>query len=176
MERRAFLRTVGVGLAGSLGAKSYAGESAPRPIAAPHTGPWTWQAVRGEFALDPNLVHMTGFFLASHPRVVREALEEHRRAFDDNPVHYLEENVVRYETALRRAAADYFAAEPDDFAVTDSTTMGLGIVYGGLKLTEGRARPGGGSAPFHEAALGHGGAFSHSLDPKRPLLGSLFLR
>jgi isopenicillin-N epimerase len=138
MERRAFLRTVGVGLAGSLGAKSYAAENAPRPIAAPHTGPWTWHAVRGEFALDPNLVHMTGFFLASHPRVVREALEEHRRAFDDNPVHYLEENVARYETALRRAAADYFAAEPDDFAVTDSTTMGLGIVYGGLKLTEGQ--------------------------------------
>lgn len=127
---------VGTGAAASAPASAPAGAPAATP--APRTGPWTWEEVRAQFAVNPRLVHMTSFFLCSHPRPVRDAIERHRRAFDDNPVTYLEENVGRFEKALRRAAADYFEADPDDFAITDSTSMGLGIVYGGLKLREGQ--------------------------------------
>jgi isopenicillin-N epimerase len=145
MRRRDFLVGTGAGLSGGglLSACAAGAASAPAatPVgapAAPRTGPWTWEAVRSQFAVNPRLVHMTSFFLCSHPRPVRDAIERHRRAFDDNPVQYLEENAGRFEKALRRAAADYFEADPDDFAVTDSTSMGLGIVYGGLKLREGQ--------------------------------------
>ncbi len=31
-----------------------------------------WQAVRGEFNLSRDYIHLTGFLLASHPRPVRE--------------------------------------------------------------------------------------------------------
>src|SRR5947208_13578110 len=37
-----------------------------------------WQAVRGEFNLSRDYIHLTGFLLASHPRPVREAIETHR--------------------------------------------------------------------------------------------------
>jgi len=143
MKRRDFLvrSGVGVGAVGLLSGCGAAGNGgpAPGPAASPaHAGPWTWQAVRDQFAVDPELVHMTSFFLASHPRPVRDALEKHRRGLDENPVHYLEDNVARFEKSLRRAAADYFEAGPDDFAITDSTSMGLGLVYGGLALREGQ--------------------------------------
>src|SRR4029077_4004768 len=42
----------------------------------------SWEEVRSSFNLAPDLIHMSGFFLASHPKPVREAIEEHRRALD----------------------------------------------------------------------------------------------
>jgi len=38
-----------------------------------------WQAVRGEFNLSRDYIHLTGFLLASHPRPVREAIETKTR-------------------------------------------------------------------------------------------------
>jgi isopenicillin-N epimerase len=148
MRRREFLvRTgVGVGVGGAVGLLSSCGAGGPpgagaQPAAAPaapRSGAWTWEEIKAQFAVDAGLVHMTSFFLAAHPRPVREAIERHRRALDENPVHYLEDNAARFEKSLRRAAADYFEAGPDDFAITDSTTMGLGLVYGGLVLRDGQ--------------------------------------
>ena len=48
----------------------------------------TWSAVRAQFDLAPGWSHLSSFFLASHPRPVREAIAAFRRAIDANP--YLE--------------------------------------------------------------------------------------
>jgi selenocysteine lyase/cysteine desulfurase len=37
-----------------------------------------------------------------------------------------------------RAAADYLVVDPTEIALTDSTTMGLGLLYGGLILRDGQ--------------------------------------
>lgn len=97
-----------------------------------------WQRVRAEFQLAPDRVHMASFFLVSHPRPVRDAIERHRRGLDDDPYNYIEDNVARLETEVRRSAADYVGGSPDALAMTDSTTMGLGVVYGGLVLRPGQ--------------------------------------
>ncbi len=97
-----------------------------------------WNEVRRQFPLDPAWIHMSMFFLASHPTPVRAAIEAHRRGIDENPFAYIEDNVGRCERATREAAASYLACQPDDLAMTDSTTMGLGTFYGGLKLREGQ--------------------------------------
>lgn len=81
---------------------------------------------------------MAGFLLASHPRPVADAIEMHRRGFDDDPATYLEHNAGTQERAVRKAAATYCGGAPDDVAMTDSTTMGLGTVYGGLLLRDGQ--------------------------------------
>jgi selenocysteine lyase/cysteine desulfurase len=39
--------------------------------------------------------------------------------------------------AARKAAARFIAAQPDEIALTDSTTMGLGLVYNGFALAPG---------------------------------------
>jgi selenocysteine lyase/cysteine desulfurase len=81
---------------------------------------------------------MGGLLIASHPLAVREAIEAHRRGLDENPVHYLRERGPHFEAEVLRAAADYLDARPADIALTDSTTMGLGLLYNGLDVREGQ--------------------------------------
>lgn len=97
-----------------------------------------WEAVRDQFLLARDVIHMSGFFLASHPAPVREAIERHRRGLDENPIGYVHEREEELESSVLRAAADYLGANPADIALTDSTTMGLGLLYGGLTLRKGQ--------------------------------------
>lgn len=97
-----------------------------------------WQAVREQFQLSRDFIHLAGFFLASHPAPVRAAIERHRRGLDADPIGYWVEHEDKQEAAVLRAAATYLAVDPTDIALTDSTTMGLGLLYGGLTLREGQ--------------------------------------
>jgi len=94
----------------------------------------SWEDVRANFNLAPGLIHMAGFFLASHPKPVRDAIEAYRHALDANPIEYFFGNVEKMEGAVVAAAAHYLGVDPSDIALTDSTTMGLGLLYSGLKL------------------------------------------
>ena len=94
----------------------------------------TWEGVRGEFLLGRDYVHMALMLLASHPRPVRDAIERHRRGLDDNPVVYGMKNLETLDHETRVAAAEYLGAQPDEIALTESTTTGLALVYGGLLL------------------------------------------
>src|SRR5262249_20983272 len=144
LRRRDFLVRSGLALGGTalLGAaegraeaRDRDSEKAATAAAPPKVGSWT--EVKAEFGLAPGLAHMAGFFIASHPRVVRDAIEAHRRGLDANPFEYIENNVGRFELAVRAAAADYAGVGADDLALTDSTTMGLGILYGGMHVLPG---------------------------------------
>jgi isopenicillin-N epimerase len=92
-----------------------------------------WEQVREEFELDPSVIHMAGLLLATHPRTVREAIGKYREALDRNPPGALHEYWQR-EEAARDAAARYLDADVDEIALTDSTTMGLGLLYGGMRI------------------------------------------
>lgn len=94
-----------------------------------------WETLRGEFAVSKEWIHAGGFLLASHPKRVREAIDAHRRGLDENPVHYLHAN--EGAEPVFAAAAAYMGVQPTDIALTDSTTMGLAILYGGLPLRSG---------------------------------------
>jgi len=100
---------------------------------------FSWTDVRFQFALTPEWVHLgAAQFLASHPRVVRQAIERHRRELDADPVRYVEEHEDGMMQAVREAAARYMAVDdPDEIALTDSTTMGLALLWSGLPLRAG---------------------------------------
>ncbi|MEO6308104.1 MAG: aminotransferase class V-fold PLP-dependent enzyme [Nitrospiraceae bacterium] len=98
----------------------------------------SWQGVREQFPLSPDHIHLAGFFLSSHPTPVRAAIERHRRGLDADPIGYWFDQEEKQEAAVLRAAADYLAVDPTEIALTDSTTMGLGLLYGGLTLHEGQ--------------------------------------
>jgi isopenicillin-N epimerase len=91
----------------------------------------------GEVALHPGRVHLAGFLLASHPRAVRDAIERHRRGLDEDPAAYWALNNRKLEEDARSALAAYIGAEPREVALTDSTTMGLGLVYGAIRMLPG---------------------------------------
>jgi selenocysteine lyase/cysteine desulfurase len=144
MNRRDFLVRTGLALgAGVLAAdfpfsKVLAEPSQPGHPAAPLARLDNWDSVRNQFTLARDLIHMSGFFLASNPTPVREAIDAHRRALDENPIGYVLDHEERLEAKVLRAASDYMGVNPTDIALTDSTTMGLGLLYGGLNLREGQ--------------------------------------
>jgi selenocysteine lyase/cysteine desulfurase len=142
MRRRQFM--AGSGLLGAGVVAGLAGCEPDRPAparqvaAAARPGLSSWDGVRAEFDLDPAWAHFAAFVLASHPRPVRQAIDTHRRGLDANTEDYLRRQELRLEDEVAAAARDYLGAKPGEVALTDSTTMGLGLLYGGLRLHPGQ--------------------------------------
>jgi selenocysteine lyase/cysteine desulfurase len=112
---------------------------APRALASDTAfDPRSWASVRAQFALDPRATNFAAFLLAPHPRPVRDAIARHARALDRDAKRYLDrqEDMGAAEQRVRAAAARYLDVGADELALTDSTTMGLGLLYGGLLLDE----------------------------------------
>jgi len=121
------------------GAVAAAGAFAPRATALPRDfDPRSWSSVRAQFALAEDEVNLATFLLASHPRPVADAIERHRRGLDSDAKRYLDELEPVAEQRAREAAAAYLGAAPGEIALTGNTTMGLGFLYGGLRLRRGQ--------------------------------------
>jgi isopenicillin-N epimerase len=136
IDRRRFLSSSGMVLgAGLLDALPF---PAARRSALPAPGdPPDWAAVRAQFNLDPSYRHFAAFVLASHPAPVRDAIAQHRDGLESNTRLYMLQNQGRLEDDVLGAASAYLDAAPESVALTDSTTMGLGLLYGGLRLRRG---------------------------------------
>lgn len=104
------------------------------PPKVPASSEGEWAIVRDQFALSPDFIHLSALYVASHPKSVREAIERHRRGLDENPVGYLNGQINQNENRVLKAAGEYLGAAPDDIAITDSTTAGIGLVYNGIKI------------------------------------------
>jgi isopenicillin-N epimerase len=90
--------------------------------------------VRRLFPIDRDYIHMAGMLITSHPGAVAESVAEHRRGLDRNPAEYVEDRNRDLEAATRSAAASYLGARAGDVALTESTTMGIALVYNGIAL------------------------------------------
>jgi selenocysteine lyase/cysteine desulfurase len=97
----------------------------------------SWRAVRAQFRLDPRLTHFATFILASHPEPVRRSIGKLRAALDADPYTYESTNSFAREQEVASAAAAYLGTDPELIALTDSTTMGLGLVYRTFRLKAG---------------------------------------
>lgn len=137
INRRDFLAATGHSVAGGLLSTDQLRLSLT-PAPAPAADLRDWPAVRDQFDLARDYIHLSSFFLASHPRPVREAIEEHRRAIDENPFLYVEHRIFETTEKVRASAAEYLGAKPEEVALTNSTTMGLAFVYQGLPLKAGQ--------------------------------------
>jgi selenocysteine lyase/cysteine desulfurase len=151
LSRRSFIARSGAA-AGALaltGAAACSGDDDDRGAAAPGTtsrgtastapfDPGDWDSVRAQFPLSSDRRHFAAFVLAAHPRPVADAIERHRAGLDEDTETYLATTEQEAETAVRTEAAEYLGARPDEVALTDSTTMGLGLVYGGMRLAAGQ--------------------------------------
>jgi selenocysteine lyase/cysteine desulfurase len=101
-----------------------------------------WSAVRAQFDLAPDWIHLSSFYISSHPRPVRDAIAAFRRAIDANPYLEVEHRwfskpADSLQHAIREEIAPYLGAKPEEIAFTRSTTEGLGLVYAGLPLEPG---------------------------------------
>jgi isopenicillin-N epimerase len=141
LSRRAFFtQGTALGAAALLPDRLLAAVEAATP-APPRLDNWT--QVKKQFALSPDWLHFAGFFIASHPTPVRDAIEGYRRAIDDNPFLVVEQGLFESEATnlqsqVRIEAAAYLGGKPEEVAITQNTTTGLGLVYLGLPLKAGQ--------------------------------------
>jgi isopenicillin-N epimerase len=139
INRRHFL--INTGIAVAAGAISAVGQnSVIKSVSETVTDDLqNWSNVRAQFDLvSRNHIHLSSFFLVSHPRPVREAIEKYRRAIDDNPFLFIEQNIMEMPPKIQAAVAEYLGGKPEEVAITNSTTMGLAFIYQGLPVSSGQ--------------------------------------
>ena len=138
MLRRQFLNALGLTVGtGLLARSSILGAKSELDIVNNRIQPGDWTALRNMFPLTRKYIQLSTFLLASHPKPVSEAIEKHRRAFDENPSDYWHHHFQTIDAQISQSAADYMGGKAENIALTDSTTMGLGLIYSGLKLQAG---------------------------------------
>src|SRR6266404_2805917 len=139
--RRAFLAAQGARLGASLVPGRLLAAVEAKTPAMPALD--DWKRVRDQFRLTRGHLHFAGFYIASHPAPVRDAIDAYRRALDENPFLVVEQGLFESEqqnlqSRVRADAAAYLGGNPDEVALTQNTTTGLGLVYLGLPLKPGQ--------------------------------------
>lgn len=131
MDRRDFLRGTGYAIGTGL---IFPANLQKLKLVTNGTDFKNWTDIRNQFSLEEGKIHMAQMLLASHPKPVQNAIEEHRKQFNANPAEYWENNFQAAEPKVIASAARYLECQPGEIALTDSTTQGLGILYTGFKL------------------------------------------
>src|SRR5215467_10692660 len=88
-----------------------------------------WKTVRREFDLAPDYIHLGLFYIASHPRPVRETIERYRRQLDANPFTTVESGLFEdteqnIGVKVCQTIANYIGGNAQDIAITQNTTTG----------------------------------------------------
>jgi len=134
-NRRDFLKQAGI-----LAAALPLGASLPTLASAAATAPLPrnkWAQLQQLFDQDPDYLHFSNFLITSHPKPVREAIEQHRAAIDKNPGLAMDWDlgvIEQREENVRVWAARYLQANAKQIALTGSTTEGLATIYGGVHV------------------------------------------
>ncbi|MHB2052586.1 pyoverdine-tailoring periplasmic protein PvdN [Pseudomonas sp. VEM90] len=135
-NRRTFLKQAGL-LAASLPLLPQALAQPTKPLA----GADKWHNLRELFPLDPQIAHFANFLVTAHPRPVQEAIDRHRADLDRNPAALMDwesQYEWKREDEVRDWAARYLEVGQRQIALTGSTTEGLAMIYGGLKVGAGQ--------------------------------------
>src|SRR5688572_7569852 len=83
LNRRDFVATVGLSLVAGTASRAAAAREATTAPAV--DGSSDWGAVKAEFKLSPEWLHFSQFYIVSHPRPVRAAIERLRGLLDADP-------------------------------------------------------------------------------------------
>ena len=135
ISRRHFLVTGSVSAAGAALAPALRAAQKPADLS-------DWRSVREQFDLDPRFIHLGLFYIASHPRPVRAAIDEYRKKLDANPFETVEHSLFTDAASnltekTCNAIASYIGGKPAEIALTQNTTTGLSLLYSGFPLEPG---------------------------------------
>lgn len=98
-----------------------------------------WPEVRNQFILDhANRANFSGMVIASVPNRVRLAIDEQRRRLDATPWLHLKATLHDEEAKACDAVNAYCEVAADCVALTPGTTIGLALLYGGIRLLPGQ--------------------------------------
>jgi selenocysteine lyase/cysteine desulfurase len=128
--------TDGTAAATPSGSGTPSGFPGPDDYTVPDFDPDDWASVRAQFPLSTDLAQFAAFVLSPHTAQVSAAIAHHRSRLELDTDTALHDGYL-LEEEVRRAAASYVGGRVSEIALTDSTTMGLAVMYGGLDLAPG---------------------------------------
>lgn len=95
-----------------------------------------WEKIRAQFLLEPGLAYMNNGTLGPTPRPVFDAMTEYWRLMAVNPNE--NSSILQRDVELiRRKAADFVGADPDEIAIMRNTTEGLTTIVQGIDWKQG---------------------------------------
>lgn len=162
MNRKSFLRGVGLGTLGALAGPTIShGRTSDATPALPDYDAVSdrafWDAVRQQHPLEPGLHYMNTGGLGPAAESVINAVANAARHHQS-----ISEHEHQHLAGARERVAAFFGTEPSEICFTRNATEGNSIIAGGLSLAEGdevifesHAHPGG-SAPWYNQARRRG--------------------
>mgnify|MGYP003650956089 CR=1 FL=1 len=153
MNRKTFLRGVGLGTLGALAGPSIGcatpDSATATPVALPEYSAATdtafWKAVRQQYTLEPGFHYMNTGGLGPAAKPVMKVFTDvtlHNQTISEHDHHSF--------AGARETTAQFFGAEASEITFTRNATEGNSIIAGGLELVEGdevifesHAHPGG---------------------------------
>lgn len=96
-----------------------------------------WREVRREFTLNPGIAHFNCGTLGATPRVVLDAISAAMREIEGNPSPNVFGPVGARMEDVRKKAAAFLGASPDETAITRNTTEGMNMVADGIDFEPG---------------------------------------
>jgi len=144
INRREMIGSLVVGAAWSVAGCR---ESAPReasattsqatPLKAPN-GSVDWRAVRAQFPLSPDLIHLATYLFVSTPKPVAEVVDSYRRKIDADTLWIEKAAFADSEghpfTVMKQAIADYIGGAETEICMTSNATQALAVAWHGLRI------------------------------------------
>jgi selenocysteine lyase/cysteine desulfurase len=143
INRRNFMRRLAGNLAAAAAFAEVAGERARASTLAVSQAATTstseadfWAKVRGEFLLDPHVAYMNNGTLGPTPRpVLYTLIERYQKMAMDTGAENTRERELAED--VRKRAAAFINAAPEEVALMHNTTEGMSFVANGLDLKAG---------------------------------------
>jgi selenocysteine lyase/cysteine desulfurase len=138
LSRRALLRGLGAGVAGSLVAgRAHASLASVEAAAqAPMADAEFWKRVQGEFLLDKDWTYLNNGTLGPTPKPVYYTLVERYHDLAQDPGQPNSDQSAAADEVRRKAAA-FVGADVDEIALVRNTTEGMSFMLNGLDLAAG---------------------------------------
>ncbi len=107
------------------------------PLPQPQAGSGDWEAVRGEFSLDEDLIVMNAANLCPAPRIVNDVLFRYTEDMDRNPSLQNRSKFGQGREEVRSKIAAFLNVTPEEIVLTRNTSEGNNFVSSGLELGAG---------------------------------------
>jgi selenocysteine lyase/cysteine desulfurase len=96
-----------------------------------------WRAVRGEFPVDPDSLHLNHAAVGSAPRAVLDAVQKYDSLLASQPTHFYYDVIEPMVEDVRTRLAAFLGCDREELAITRNASEGLQGVIFGLDLEPG---------------------------------------
>jgi len=143
-NRRKFLKSLGIGMAGALATPTQIWAQAATPFQSTledlntnDTSESFWEMVQSQFHFAEGLTYFNNGSLGACPKSIREATLNFQNTLDDFPSKYMWGGWANEIEDVRKKTADLFSVSEEEIALIHNTTEGMNLIASSMDLKAG---------------------------------------